>query len=90
MKSIQSSIRQLCFARNSFGFVFINYDVKQYDYDALISDIDSDDLYGQISIRLGKNNLSPLSPGEQEFEKIRYGIIYGNLTRGIISLPSRF
>lgn len=90
MKSVERLMRPLFFARHSFGILFPDDKDTQSNYDVLITDIDSDDLSGEISKSLGKNNLSALSSDEKEFEKIRYGIVYGRFSRGIVSLPTRF
>ena len=88
-KCIQRSIHLFSLARHSSGVLLFD-DKFGHDYEVLISDVTKDDLSGLISKRIGKDNLAPLSSDEQEFSRIRNGIVYGLNNRGIISLPTRF
>jgi hypothetical protein len=67
LKSFQRSIQLLSFARHSFGVLLLDDKDDQIDYDVLISDINKDDLSGQISRKLGKKNMALLSSNEREF-----------------------
>ena len=89
-KCIQRSINLFSLARHSSGVLLLDDKFGQSGFDVLISDVTKDDLSGLISKRIGKDNLAPLSSDEQEFSRIRNGIVYGRHSRGIISLPTRF
>ena len=67
LKGIQRSIHLLSFARHPSRVLLLDDKICQADFDILISDICKDDLSGEISRKLGKTNLSPLSKDEQEF-----------------------
>ena len=86
-----NSMRLLSFScRQHFGITFLDDKYYPPPFDVLITDINSDDLDGDISKKLGKKYLSCLSSQENEFKKIRKGILYGQYHRGMISLPTRF
>lgn len=67
LKSFQRSLHLLSFARHSFGVLLLDDKDFQTDYDVIISDISKDDLSGEISRKIGKKNLTPLSSNEREF-----------------------
>lgn len=67
LKGIQRSIHLLSFARHPSRVLLLDDKIGQTDYDVLISDISKDDLAGEISKKIGKKNLNPLSKDEQEF-----------------------
>ena len=67
LKGIQRSIHLLSFARHPSRVLLLDDKICQADFDILISDICKDDLSGEISRKLGKMNLNPLSKDEQEF-----------------------
>ena len=67
LKGIQRSIHLFSFTRHPSRVLLLDDKICQTDYDVLISDVSKDDLSGEISRKLGKKNLSPLSSDEQEF-----------------------
>ena len=67
IKGLQRSIHLLSFARHPSRVLLLDDKICQSDYDVLISDINKDDLSGEISRKIGKKNLNPLSKDEQEF-----------------------
>ena len=67
LKGLQRSIHLLSFTRHPSRVLLMDDKICQSDYDVLISDISRDDLSGEISRKIGKKNLNPLSKDEQEF-----------------------
>lgn len=66
-KGLQRSINLLSFVRHPSRVLLLDDKICYNDFDILISDISKDDISGEISRKIGKKNLSPLSKDEQEF-----------------------
>ena len=67
LKGLQRSIHLLSFARHPSRVLLMDDKICQTEYDVLISDISKDDLSGEISKKIGKKYMKPLSKDEQEF-----------------------
>ena len=67
VKNLKKSMRLLSFSSHSFGVGYLDYKDDYYYYDFLATDIDHNDLNGDISDKLDKKYLSPLSSKDKEF-----------------------